>query len=348
MSRVKTSAMTSLAALVLIFAGLFTTGTATASPKGATWGEKYFPNLPVVTQDGKKLNFYDDLIKDKKVVVSFIYTNCPDICGLTTARLAEVQKRLGKLVGTEVNFYSISLDPQNDTPKALKAYAKAFHAGSGWLFLTGKPNDLALIRYKLGERSRYLAEHRNFIILGNDQTGEWSRTSIMTNLDLVASQIRELDPQFLNGHQQRAVNLRSNKAYRLSSTPGEALFFKACATCHTFGMGDHVGPDLAGVTERRDHDWLVRFMMDPEVLVAQKDPLAVALDNKFKGVKMPDLSLSKDDAADLIAYFKYRTKAITERAASNGHHVHPDGTVHDHNHATHTHGAAGDHTSKGG
>ena len=52
------------------------------------WGANYFPNVPVVDQDGRTLNFYDDVIKGKMVVVSFIYTSCPDICPLTTARLS--------------------------------------------------------------------------------------------------------------------------------------------------------------------------------------------------------------------------------------------------------------------
>ena len=82
------------------------------------WGKDYVPNVPVVTQDGKTLNFYDDLIKDKIVVFSFIYTSCKDICPLATARLAEVQDKLGDRIGRDIFFYSISIDPEHDTPSA--------------------------------------------------------------------------------------------------------------------------------------------------------------------------------------------------------------------------------------
>src|SRR5262245_24171028 len=64
---------------------------ATSQAQGRPWGEGYFPNLPVVTQDGRTLRFYDDVIKGKIVVIDFIYTSCPDICGLTTARLSQAE-----------------------------------------------------------------------------------------------------------------------------------------------------------------------------------------------------------------------------------------------------------------
>jgi cytochrome oxidase Cu insertion factor (SCO1/SenC/PrrC family) len=59
--------------------------------QGVHRGANYFTGLPVVTQDGKTLKFYDDVIKGKILLSSFIYTNCPDICPLTTARIAQVE-----------------------------------------------------------------------------------------------------------------------------------------------------------------------------------------------------------------------------------------------------------------
>ena len=91
---------------------------------GDQWGANYFPNYELTTQDGKKLKFFDDMIKDKVVLISFIYTNCPDACPLETARIAQVQGILGDRVGKDVHFYSITIDPKNDTPEVLKEYAQ--------------------------------------------------------------------------------------------------------------------------------------------------------------------------------------------------------------------------------
>src|SRR5476649_119157 len=85
------------------------------------WGADYFPNVPLTTQDGTTVHFYDDLIKGKIVVIDLIYTHCKDMCPLETARLAQVQRLLGDRVGKDIFFYSISIDPKQDTPEVLKA-----------------------------------------------------------------------------------------------------------------------------------------------------------------------------------------------------------------------------------
>src|SRR5712692_238002 len=121
-----------------------------APQKGSPWGANYFPNVMLTTQDGKTVRFYDDLIKDKVVAVNLIYTTCKYNCPLETARLAQVQRMLGDRVGKDIFFYSITIDPKQDTPPALKAYAEKYHAGPGWLFLTGKQEDIDLISKRLG------------------------------------------------------------------------------------------------------------------------------------------------------------------------------------------------------
>src|SRR5215831_10177654 len=161
-----------------------TTAQTTSQRPSNRWGENYFPNLPVIDQNGRTLNFYDDVIKGKIVVISFIYTSCQDLCPLTTAKMAQIEDKLDGAVGRDLFFVSMSVDPENDTPERMKAFADAFDVGPGWLFLTGKVADIRAINYKLGDRSdRNLSDHRNEIVLGNDAIGDWQRASIFGDLD---------------------------------------------------------------------------------------------------------------------------------------------------------------------
>jgi protein SCO1 len=272
--------------------------------KASAWGKDYFPNANVTTQDGRTLQFYDDLIKDKIFVISFLFTTCKDFCPLAAARLAELQEKLGDSMGRDVFFYSISVDPETDTPERLKRYADTFRAGRGWLFLTGKPEEIKAIRYKLGDRSGVLSEHRNEILLGNGATGEWARNNVLADLDSLVFAVRGMDPSW---RPEAAVRRTDPKPLHFDFTahPGQALYKRLCAGCHTVGRGDRVGPDLAGVTGRRDRDWLVSFISDPEKMRLQKEPAALALADRFPAVRMPAMGVSKADAADLLTYIAH-------------------------------------------
>jgi protein SCO1/2 len=301
-----------------LMAGLAALAAATVAAPAAPdaqsnrWGADYFPNLPVVTQDGKTLNFYDDVIKGKIVVVSFIYTNCPDICPLTTARISQVEDKLGGIVGRDIFLISMTVDPERDTPARLKEFSQAFGAGPGWLFLTGKPQDIRLINTRLGDRSRNLTEHRNEIILGNDATGEWQRNSVFGDLERLVIDIRSMDPAWRDEVRQPKPDEASNTGYPLDLQPGRTLFKKICAPCHTIGVGDRVGPDLRGVTERRDHAWLASFIRHPDMARARRDPIALELVAKFPGVHMPALGIAENDATDLIAYLQAQTASLND------------------------------------
>jgi protein SCO1/2 len=112
-------------------------------------------------------------MKDRKVLINFIFTRCEQACPLDTAKLAQVQKLLGPRVGRDIFMYSITLDPAHDTPEALKAYAGKFGARPGWLFLTGKREDIDRVRFTLGER-REKEEHTEHRRVG-DVARPWMR-----------------------------------------------------------------------------------------------------------------------------------------------------------------------------
>lgn len=89
-----------------------------------------------------------------------------------------------------------------------------------------------------------------------------------------------------------------------SAVSGQTIFETQCTACHTIGGGDRVGPDLQGVTERRDEEWLARWLAGPDRMLAEGDPIAIQLLAEFNNVPMPDLQLSTADIQNLIAYLE--------------------------------------------
>jgi protein SCO1 len=281
------------------------------------WGADYFPNVALVTQDGRTVRFYDDLLKGKSVVVNLIYTQCSNECPLETAKLAQVQRLLAGRVGKDVFFYSISIDPF-DTPELLKAYAEKFGVGPGWLFLTGKEADIALIGKKLGLSSLNDPADRDghspSLMIGNEPTGQWMRNSGVDNLRFLATEIGML----LDGGKTPLAG--SGASYSLAQPirgldSGSYLFNLRCSACHTIGQGDAVGPDLLGVTTRRDHTWLERYLMEPDKMLGERDPITTALFYQYRTVRMPNLHLGQDEIAALLAYLEARGSAAQHEAS---------------------------------
>lgn len=272
------------------------------------WGAGYFPNVPLVTHEGATVRFYDDLLKGKAVAINVIYTTCHDVCPLETARLLQVQRLMGDRMGKDVFFYSISIDPTRDTPQALKAYAEKFHVGPGWLFLTGREDNIRLVVQKLGlSRERDAANpdgHSPSLMIGNEPTGQWMRNSAVDNPRFLAATLSN----FLGRWSGRGPEKSYAEANRLPGLDaGQYLFRTRCAACHTFGQGDGLGPDLLGVTGRRDRAWLARWLADPPRMLAERDPVAAELLARYGNVPMPNLRLGQDDIAALMEYMEARS-----------------------------------------
>jgi protein SCO1/2 len=110
----------------------------------------HLPNVELVTHTGQRVHFYEDLVKDKKVIINFMYVKCDGICIPVTRNLARVQKLLGDHVGRDIFMYSITLKPAEDTVADLRQFAAQYEIGPGWLFLTGAPPDIEHLRRALG------------------------------------------------------------------------------------------------------------------------------------------------------------------------------------------------------
>jgi len=305
-----------------------------------SWDERYFPNHTVYDQDGNAYSFYDDLVRGKIVVANFVYTTCTDICGLSTARMAEVIDNLGERIGKEIFVYSISLTPEIDTPEQLKKFATAFGEVEGWKFLTGDPEEIKEIRWKLGERSRFLGEHRSDMVMGNDNKGYWRRISLMGNLANVTDEILSLDPKYAAIGRTRPASPGDRTRYAIGQRPGEGLFQKGCSGCHKIGGGDRIGPDLYDISSKREPAWLMRVLTEPKKLRAEGDPLFAELDARYPNVLMPDLDLGESDARDVLEYIRRRSAELrAERAEAAHGHGHESGSHEAHSHEDHTQGA---------
>ena len=153
-----------------------------------------FPNVVLRTQDDKPVRFYDDLLKGRIVMINFFYTTCTGTCSPTTHNLAKVIEAIGDRFEREVILLSISVDPERDTPAALKTYAMRYEAKPGWYFLTGRRRDIDAIRAAVGARDRYNREgpHTSILVYGNAETGQWATTPAQGDPTLVAKTVMRL------------------------------------------------------------------------------------------------------------------------------------------------------------
>ncbi|MFL5312618.1 MAG: SCO family protein [Myxococcales bacterium] len=304
----RTAAATRIGALLLVAAALSAPGTAFA---GSPWGSDYFPNVPLVNQDGVVLRFYDDLLKGKAVAINLIYTHCSASCPLETAKMAQVQKLLGDRVGKDIFFYSISIDPKRDTPETLKAYAQRYHVGPGWQFLTGKMEDIKLVAQKVGLSSLTDAANRDghqpSLMVGNEATGQWMRNSAVDNPRFLATTIGN----FLGWKSDKPARPYAELTAPPAVAKGAYLFQTRCSACHTIGKGDALGPDLANVTKRRDRAWVARYLTEADKMLAAGDATAKKLFAKYRGVRMPDLGLDREEIDALLSHIEAQGRAAT-------------------------------------
>lgn len=160
----------SLSVLLIILSATVILGQDQKSP-----AEKYFSDVELITQDGQKVRFYSDVLKGKVVVIKTFFTTCKNICPPMSRNFERIQEALGDRLGKDVFLVSITVDPETDTPTRLKEYGQRFHARPGWLFLTGKKENVDWALYKLGQYVQTKDEHNSIFIIGNEPKGLWKK-----------------------------------------------------------------------------------------------------------------------------------------------------------------------------
>jgi len=150
-----------------------------------------FPDILLTNQHGQQFRFYEDLVKDRSVVVNFMFTQCALICPGTTSHLVRLHDAFEGAVGRDLTFLSISLDPENDTTEALHRYWKAFGGHEGWHYLRGDFEETELLRRRMGVYDldpvvdADKTQHAGILTFGSDLSDRWAALpSLSTIVDL--------------------------------------------------------------------------------------------------------------------------------------------------------------------
>jgi cytochrome oxidase Cu insertion factor (SCO1/SenC/PrrC family) len=141
-----------------------------------TGAKMSIPDVEVIDQNGRKLNFYSDLVKGRTVAVNFIFTTCTTICPPLGATFARVRRELDAAGHGDVRLISISVDPVTDTPERLKSWGEKFKVGAGWTLVTGSKAQVDELLRALSASTARPEDHSPTVLIGNDAAGQWTRT----------------------------------------------------------------------------------------------------------------------------------------------------------------------------
>lgn len=132
------------------------------------------PDARVLNHLGRPVRFYTDLIKDKVVLLSFIYTSCTNVCLMQGENLSKVQSQLGARLGQDVFLISVSMDPETDTPKKLKQWGRVFDTRPGWTLVSSNLAEMnSMLKAFTGNSPGQKEMHASAVFIGNDKTGVW-------------------------------------------------------------------------------------------------------------------------------------------------------------------------------
>ncbi|NQZ09664.1 MAG: SCO family protein [Algicola sp.] len=151
----------------------------TEAAKAVPPAQQYFSDVTLIDQHGQPQRFYQDLLKDKVVIIHSFFSSCKSGCPVSMRLMAGIQERFAGQMGKQLHILSISLDPQIDTPLKLQAYAKELKVGPGWQLISGDKVNVDFALKKLGHYVSDIESHKNTIIIGNEATGLWKKAFLL-------------------------------------------------------------------------------------------------------------------------------------------------------------------------
>lgn len=160
----------------------------------------YFTDTLLLTQDGREVRFYSDVLEDRVVLLNIMYASCKDACPLITRKLKAARAALGDALARRVHFVSITSDPGRDSPQALQAFAAKNDAlDANWTFLTGDRKNVDLVLARLGQLSESAEGHSTLLIAGDVAARRWTKIRPDASPELVAERLKRLTESSASG-----------------------------------------------------------------------------------------------------------------------------------------------------
>lgn len=172
--------------VMVLAACLYAGGYAEARQNYRITTENYIvPDVILIDQNGAKVPLRALMQSGKPVMLDFVFTTCTTICPVLSASFTNFQRKMGP-DAIKAHLVSISIDPENDTPKKMKEYLKRYNAKPGWDFLTGSRADIDKVITAFDTNASNKMSHLPIILLWSPAKRNWTRIfGLISTADLI-------------------------------------------------------------------------------------------------------------------------------------------------------------------